>query len=106
MKELEFFRSEAGRTPVDDGIAQGDVDGDRTEMDERFHAVHVPRPPQMRADAGHDFARLEGLDDVVVRAGVEAGHAVLDLPAGADDDDGHLMALAHPAANVEAVAVG
>ena len=40
-----------------------------------------------RVDAGQDLLHLEGLDNVVVRAPLQAGHLVLGLPLGGEHDD-------------------
>jgi hypothetical protein len=53
---------------------------------------------QQGADAGEQFGHREGLDEVVVGAGGEAGEAVLGGVGGGEEDDGQLV--------VAAVAVG
>ncbi len=44
---------------------------------------------QQRADAGQQFVELEGFDEVVVGAGVEAGDPVADGVAGGEHQDRH-----------------
>ena len=54
-------------------------------------------------DAGQQLLDLEGLDDVVIRAHLQAGDLVLDLALGGEHDDGHFHGLAQLAADLPAV---
>jgi D-alanyl-D-alanine carboxypeptidase/D-alanyl-D-alanine-endopeptidase (penicillin-binding protein 4) len=63
------------------------------------------RAPQHRAHARRDLVEIEGLDDVIVRAGVQPGHTVPDVIArGQHDDRGGVAAPPQLAQHVEAVA--
>ena len=62
--------------------------------------------PQQRAQAREQLAQREGLDQVVVGAGIEAGHAVVDRVARGEHQDRRAVAgLAHAPADLEAVDV-
>ena len=63
-------------------------------------------PPQQRPDPGQQLLALEGLDQVVVGAAVEAGDAVLGLGAGGQHQDRHVAVGAQPAADLDAVEAG
>lgn len=57
--------------------------------------------------AGHDFARIEGFHDVIVRPEVETGDAVFDIVARRDDQERcRIAGRPHGAQNVEAVPIG
>src|ERR1700722_6047378 len=61
---------------------------------------------QYGAHAGHYFVEIEGLDDVVIGAGIEAGNPLPNLIARSEDDDGRGAAsLAHRTQDVETVAL-
>ena len=61
---------------------------------------------QQRAQAGEQLAQREGLDQVVVGARVEAGHAVVDRVARGEHQHRRAVAgLAHAPADLEAVDV-
>ena len=55
---------------------------------------------QDRADARHQLAGRERLDQVVVRTQLEAGDAILDLTLGGQHDDGDIRGGAHDAADL------
>ena len=62
-------------------------------FDERAGASGAP--PQQGAQAGGQFVEVEGFDQIVVGAGVEAPDAVADRVAGGDDQYRHrIVALA------------
>ena len=58
---------------------------------------------QQRAQPREQLVALEGLDEVVVGAGVEALHARLDGVAGGEHQDRHVAVLAQPPAHLHAV---
>ena len=61
---------------------------------------------QHRADARAQFVQVEGLDQIVVGAGIEAGDAVAGAVAGGEHDHrGGVAASAQPAQHVQAVAL-
>ena len=60
-------------------------------------------PAQQRPDPGQQLLALEGLDQVVVGAAVEAVDAVLGLGAGGQHQDRHVAVGAQPAADLDAV---
>ncbi len=62
--------------------------------------------PQNRADAQQQFARLEGLGEIVVDADLEAAHAIGGLGARGEHDDRHFGAQAQAGGEGEAVFAG
>ena len=59
------------------------------------------------AQPGHDLLEAERLGDVVVAAGGQAGHPVLDGVLCGEEQDGHVgVVAAHPAQHLEPVEVG
>ncbi len=52
--------------------------------------------PHLGADAGQQLLHVEGLGDVVVGAGIHAGHLVAPAVARGEDDDRHLALGAAP----------
>jgi hypothetical protein len=64
------------------------------------------RAAQHRTHAGQHLVEIEWLDDVVIRAGIEACNPLLNLIARREDDDGRgAAALAHGTQDVETVAL-
>ncbi len=47
-------------------------------------------PREMHPHAREHFAALEGLDHVVIRAGLESTHLVMRIRQGRHEDHGHL----------------
>ena len=71
---------------------------------QRLLLVDLVRSPEQRAHARHQLAQGERLDEVVVRAGVQAGDAVVDLLArGEHQHRRAVAALAHTPAHFQAV---
>ena len=68
---------------------RGAVDAQRADRDAAVLVV-LARAAQHGADARQQFARREGLDHVVVDAGLEAADAVVLLAARGQHDDRHL----------------
>ena len=64
-------------------------------------------PPRERPQPGRELQQAERLDQVVVRAGVQAADPVADLVAGGEHQHGHPdTGLPQPAAQLEAVEAG
>ena len=61
---------------------------------------------QQRAQAGQQLLALEGLDEVVVGAGVEALDARLERVARGEHEDRHVVGRAQPARHLHAVELG
>ncbi len=61
---------------------------------------------QQGAQAGQQLLALEGLDQVVVGAGVQALHARVQRLARGEDEDRHVAALAQPPGHLHAVDPG
>jgi hypothetical protein len=64
------------------------------------------RPAQHGPDPGLEVVGAEGLDDEVVRAGVQCSHRVVVILTRGDDDDRDRAHRAHHAEHLEAVDVG
>src|SRR4051794_16446230 len=101
LQQLELALGE-----LDVAIATADLVGVGVELevagDQRRRA---PRraPPQQRAQAGQQLLALEGLDEVVVGARVEALDARLDRVARGEHEDRHVVGRAQPARDLDAV---
>jgi len=67
---------------------------------------HAAQAPQHALDARHQFARVEGLGDVVVGAHFEAGHALVLAGHGAEQDHRRGAVLGQVAAQRQAVFAG
>ena len=63
-------------------------------------------PAQLGLHPGHQLQRQEGLGYIVVRAHGKAGNLVRLLPLGRQHDDGVVVALPDPAADVQAACPG
>jgi hypothetical protein len=100
-------------------LARGERDGHsgsghlvRGGIDDEVADLQAHRPlrgsaAHQRAQPGQQLAEVEGLDQVVVGADVEAADAVVQLSArGEHEDRRPAVALAQHAADLEAVAVG
>ncbi len=83
---------------IDDQIAKVE------DLDLRL--VALVGTAEQRAHAGHELAGREGLDEVVVRAELEADDTVLDLALGRQHDDGHIGGIADGAADALARELG
>lgn len=87
IEELGFPPREIKLFPADGHAQRGHVDDEGAD-DQRiaggllFHAAHDA------ADAGHDLAWKKGLDDVIVRAGIQTENPVCFFAACADHQDG------------------
>ena len=105
MQQLELA---LGQLEVAPGAHRGA--GARIEAqvaDERDLLVAGRAAAQERLQARGDLLHRERLDDVVVGAGLEAAHAVVDLVAGREDADGDVLAaVAQAGEHLEAVEVG
>src|SRR5690606_14146057 len=104
LEQLELLGRELDAPPVAEHLAALEVDHQvghpHLAGDGRVHA------PEVRADAGQQLLDAEGLDEVVVRARVEARDLVLDRVLGGEDDDGRVGGLADAPGDLEAVQDG
>jgi hypothetical protein len=67
----------------------------------------IAGPAQQRSHAREQLAQGEGLDEVVIGAGIEAGDAVIDLAAGGEHQHGRgVAALAQASADLQSVDPG
>ena len=62
--------------------------------------------PEERADAGQQLLKGEGLDEVVVRAGIQTLHAVAHIVARGQHEHGHIAGVAQPFADFKPVQAG
>ena len=108
MSEEELEQPVLGARQLDAPVAAPHVARRRVER-EVGEAQALRRrldAPQQRPQAREQLAQGEGLDQVVVGAGVEAGDAVVDRVARGEHQDRRAVAgLAHAPAHLEAVDV-
>jgi hypothetical protein len=80
------------------------VDLDAVDAQHRMRVGFVA--PGDSHDAGFEFAKVEGLDEIVVGAGIQAFYAVGNLIAGGEDDDRRAeVAAADAAEEIDAAAI-
>ncbi len=97
--------SGSGRSPAE-GLVGEAVQAQILEG-ERLLLLVLAGAAQQGAHARHQLAQREGLDEVVVGARVEAGDAVVDLPARGEHQHRRAVAsVAQAPADLEAVEVG
>ena len=104
-QELELDRREVDLLVLAPYHAGREVDLQAVDREPRLGVMPLGAP-QHRAQAGHELARRERLDDVVVGAGLQRLDLLVLGIHGGQDDQRHLTPLAHAAADVGAVAVG
>ena len=102
VEQLHLPTGERELVAVERHAQGGQVDGQRAD-DERLLSLFRGHAAQHRTDARHDLAGGEGLDDVVVRADVQAEDAVGILVARGDHEDGHARYAADAPADLHAV---
>ena len=109
MGEEELEQAVLGARQLDAPVAAPDVTRGRVER-EVGEAQSLRRrldASQQRAQTREQLAQREGLDQVVVGAGIEARHAIVDRIARGEHQDRRPIArLAHAPADLEAVHVG
>jgi hypothetical protein len=106
-EQVELLAREVERLAVDRRgarrrVERDDADGQHAGAGRRGDGA---RAPQHGADARHQLAGAERLDDVVVGAELEAGHAVDLVATGGQHDHGGVAGGAQLAQGVEARAV-
>jgi hypothetical protein len=62
------------------------IDADRAQGQMPDGFARLPGATEQGADAGQQFAGAERFDQVIVGAGVEPGHAILDLALGGEHE--------------------
>ncbi len=96
QRELELGQRQ--RLAVDGHLMRVEVDADRTELKRRGISPVVPGAPlpllapQQRTDASEELAELEGLGQIVIRAGLEAADAIQRRESSGQHDDGSVIA--------------
>lgn len=86
MQQAELGRAEVHRIAVGGEAVGGRVEAQAADLDGVLGGLRGAAA-QHGLDAGHQLAGREGLGDVVVGAGLEAGHLVLLLAAGGEHDE-------------------
>ena len=87
LQEPELFRRQLHRASSD-----GDLPGSRVERDiarAQHDVALLPGPPPQRADPCGELLEGERLDQVVIRARIEAGHPVREGIPRRQHEDGH-----------------
>jgi len=62
--------------------------------------------PDEGAQTGEQLLQIKGLDDIIIRADVQAADAVLELVAGGQHEDGSFLGFAQTAQDLPAVHLG
>ena len=101
--EVRSTASLPRRTSRLPGVEQQIVHGQKFARRRRAGGPHAA---QHRPHAGDEFARVERLGQVVVRADFQAEHAVGGRAPGRQHDDGHLRLPAHPAQHLQPADAG
>ena len=104
LEQLEFPLGEFDLAVATHGFLRVRVEPQVTDREQGRTARRMA--PEQGADARQQFGPLEGLDQVVVGAGVEAGDPVLGVGPGGQHQDRHLRVLAQLGAHLEAVHSG
>ena len=105
LEQIDLAAGEIERAPLDRGRARRRVEGDATGLENG--AERRARPPQQSPAAGEEFLHLEGLDDVVVGAGVETGDPLVERTTRRGDDHRRRKpGRPAPPQPIDAVAVG
>ncbi len=107
-EQVKFLGAEVEGTLAEADFAAGGVNHQVREADRRGARFHAPfAAPQNRFDARNQFARVEGLGQVIVRAEFEAEDLVNVLVAGGEHEDGRgIVTLAQALADFEAIQFG
>lgn len=87
-EELPLRRGQRKRTPGATGRAGPLVHEQVAHLDRL--GLQRPGPAQQGAHPGQELIEVEGLDDVVVAARIEAGEAVAAGIAGSEEEDGQV----------------
>src|SRR4051794_27353602 len=103
-QQVELQRGERDLLAVADHLVRGHVDGDLA--DGQLLGRLVLGAPDPGPDPGHQLLRLERLDHVVVRAGLQAQHDVDGVALRGQHDDRHAGLGADGPAHVDAVHPG
>jgi hypothetical protein len=104
LEQLELLGRELDAAPVAEHLAAVEV---HDQVGDPHLAGHGRvDAPQVRAHARQQLLDRERLDQVVVGAGVEAGHLVVDRVLGRQDDDRRVARLADAPRDLEAVQHG
>ena len=90
FEQREFAVRQIDGLAVAGHLMTGLVQRDAEMLDDVFRAAGLA--PQHRADAGSQLVEVEGLDDVIVGAGVESLDAIVDRVPGREDQHWHLAA--------------
>ena len=104
VQKLHLLGRRVDLLAVDDQLIGVEVDDELVEGELlALGLAVVAGAAQHGVHARKQLLDLEGLDDVVVRAHLQAGDLVLGLTLGGEHDDGHFHGLAQLAADLPAV---
>ena len=106
----EFGGSEGEGLLIEQAFVGIDVDHQAGMGDDRLislrRGIVFVVTSQLRLDPGYHLQRAERLGDIIIRAQGQPGDLVRLLILGGEHDDGIIMILPDPAAEVKAIAVG
>ena len=87
IEQLGLLAREAELVPVQRDAQRRQMDRQAAD-DQRLARAALAHAADHRADACHDLARRKGLDDVIVRADIQAQNAVCIFVLGCDHQNG------------------
>src|SRR5262249_37714113 len=99
-EQVELLRPQLHAPPRPGHFVAVRVDAQVTDLERPLARAHARGAAQHGLHARRQLARIEGLGDVVVRAQLQARHAVLGLVARGEHDDRHVALLAELAAHL------
>src|SRR3990170_154105 len=102
-QQAELCRRQMGLAITDEDAMPLEVDLDVGRPKNAGRRWLPLGPPQNGSDSGYDFARTEGLDDVVVGADFQPDQTVSLLHASGDHDDGHVGMAPELTGHIQAV---
>jgi len=106
VQEIEFLAGEADGLPVQPQFPAVRIQCQRAMVEQSRARPAGADPAHDGLDTGYQLTEAEGLDQAVVRPGLQGEHPVDLLVAFGDGDDRHVGIVPDRAAHLEAVDVG
>jgi hypothetical protein len=98
-KQVKLFCGELNLAAVNEDIAAPNVNHEVPEV--KSEILTLMPSPQHRVDPGYKFARVEWLDNIVIRTELQADDSVRAIPSTGEHDDGNVPCGAQPSENIE-----